>query len=84
MSSARAKRVIRLAPLPFVHANWMVERFEDPRTWMASYSDRIHLIEDAPVAACATDTTHRGTSFSSQLISTYRALAFREVSGPCM
>ncbi len=28
--------VIRLAPLPFVHANRMVERFEDPSTWMAT------------------------------------------------
>jgi DNA repair protein SbcD/Mre11 len=39
--------VIRLAPLPFVHANRMVDRFEDSRTWMASYADRIHRIEDA-------------------------------------
>ena len=39
--------LIRLAPLPFVHANRMVERFEDPSTWMARYADRIHLIEDA-------------------------------------
>ena len=39
--------VIRLAPLPFVHANRMVERFEDPSTWMTTYADRIHLIEDA-------------------------------------
>lgn len=39
--------VIRLAPVPFVHANRMVERFEDPSTWMATYADRIHRIEDA-------------------------------------
>ncbi|WP_373234691.1 exonuclease SbcCD subunit D C-terminal domain-containing protein [Mycobacterium marinum] len=39
--------VIRLAPLPFVHANRMVERFEDSSTWMVTYADRIHLIEDA-------------------------------------
>jgi exonuclease SbcD len=39
--------VIRLAPLPFVHANRMVDRFEDPSSWMASYADRIHRIEDA-------------------------------------
>jgi exonuclease SbcD len=39
--------VIRLAPLPFVHANRMVDRFEEPSTWMASYADRIHRIEDA-------------------------------------
>ncbi|MGH9322940.1 MAG: exonuclease SbcCD subunit D C-terminal domain-containing protein, partial [Vicinamibacteria bacterium] len=39
--------VIRLAPVPFVHANRMVDRFEDPSTWMASYADRIHRIEDS-------------------------------------
>jgi len=39
--------VIRVAPLPFVHANRMVERFEDPATWMATYADRIHRIEGA-------------------------------------
>ncbi len=38
---------IRLAPLPFVHANRMVDRFEDPKNWMTSYADRIHRIEDA-------------------------------------
>ena len=41
------EEIIRLAPLPFVHANRMVERFEDPATWMTTYADRIHLIEDA-------------------------------------
>ena len=39
--------VVRLAPLPFVHANRMVDRFEDSSTWMAGYADRIHRIEDA-------------------------------------
>ena len=39
--------VLRLAPLPFVHANRMVDAFEDPRQWMAVYADRIHLIESA-------------------------------------
>jgi exonuclease SbcD len=39
--------VIRLASLPFVHANRMVDRFEDPSSWMTSYADRIHRIEDA-------------------------------------
>jgi exonuclease SbcD len=42
-----ADEVIRLAPLPFIHANRMVDRFEEPSTWMASYADRIHRIEDA-------------------------------------
>jgi exonuclease SbcD len=38
---------IRLAALPFVHANRMVEGFEDASTWTAQYADRIHVIEDA-------------------------------------
>jgi exonuclease SbcD len=39
--------IIRLAPLPFVHANRMLDGFEDPRTWSALYADRIHNVEDA-------------------------------------
>lgn len=39
--------IIRLAPLPFVHANRFVEQFEEPETWMAQYADRIGLIEAA-------------------------------------
>ena len=32
--------IVRLAPLPFVHANRLVEQFEEPETWMAQYADR--------------------------------------------
>jgi exonuclease SbcD len=39
--------VLRLAPLPFVHANRMVDAFEDPTRWMGAYADRIHDIESA-------------------------------------
>src|SRR5918912_699874 len=39
--------VVRLASLPFVHANRMVDRFEDPTTWTATYSERIQRIEEA-------------------------------------
>ena len=39
--------VVRLAALPFVHANRMVDRFEDPETWTAMYSERIQRIEEA-------------------------------------
>jgi exonuclease SbcD len=42
-----ADEVIRLAPLPFVHANRMLDGFEDPGTWSGLYSDRIHLVEQA-------------------------------------
>jgi len=40
-----AGEVIRLAPLPFVHANRMLDGFEEPGTWSALYADRIHLVE---------------------------------------
>lgn len=42
-----AEEVIRLAPLPFVHANRMLDGFEEPGTWAALYADRIHLVEQA-------------------------------------
>lgn len=38
--------VVRLASLPFVHANRIVDRFEDPTTWTATYSERIQRIEE--------------------------------------
>lgn len=41
-----ADEVIRLAPLPFVHANRMLDGFEEPGTWSGLYADRIHLIEE--------------------------------------
>jgi exonuclease SbcD len=37
----------RLAALPFVSAERMVEVFEDPRTWMTDYADRIRRIQEA-------------------------------------
>lgn len=45
-----AGEVIRLAPLPFVHANRMLEGFEEPGTWAGVYADRIHLIEQGLAA----------------------------------
>jgi len=38
--------VLRLAAVPFVHANRMLDGFEDPGTWTALYADRIHLVEE--------------------------------------
>lgn len=46
---------IRLACLPFVHANRMVDTFEDPKTWMTTYSDRIRHIEAALGGGLAKD-----------------------------
>lgn len=43
----KAGEVIRLAPLPFVHANRMLDGFEAPGTWTAIYADRLHLVEQA-------------------------------------
>ncbi|HYZ77199.1 MAG TPA: exonuclease SbcCD subunit D C-terminal domain-containing protein [Gaiellaceae bacterium] len=39
--------IVRLACLPFIHANRMVDRFEDATTWTATYSERIQRIEEA-------------------------------------
>jgi exonuclease SbcD len=50
---------LRLAPLPFVHANRMVDAFEDPAQWMASYADRIHLIEAALARGLASGFDNR-------------------------
>ena len=36
--------IIRLAPVPFIHANRMIEHLEDPSTWMATYADRVDRI----------------------------------------
>jgi DNA repair protein SbcD/Mre11 len=38
---------VRVACLPFVSQNRMVDAFEDPATWMQSYADRIGVIETA-------------------------------------
>ncbi len=39
-------RRARLAVLPFVHANRVVEAFEDPKTWSARYADRVGAIQE--------------------------------------
>lgn len=39
--------VIRLAPLPFVHQNRMIDDVEDPATWNVEYADRVQRIENA-------------------------------------
>ncbi|MGH7919874.1 MAG: exonuclease SbcCD subunit D [Candidatus Dormibacteraceae bacterium] len=39
--------IIRLAPLPFVHQNRMIDDIEDPTTWNTTYADRVQRIEDA-------------------------------------
>lgn len=38
---------VRLAAIPFISAERMVEVFEDPRTWMTDYADRVRRIQDA-------------------------------------
>jgi exonuclease SbcD len=40
------REIVRFASLPFVHANRMVDRFEDAATWTATYSERIQRIEE--------------------------------------
>ena len=43
--SAAGER-IRLAPLPFIHANRVVDAFDSPDTWNADYADRVQGYED--------------------------------------
>ena len=38
---------VRLAGLPFVHANRMLDGFEDATSWHGLYTDRIHVVEQA-------------------------------------
>jgi exonuclease SbcD len=38
------REAARLAFCPFIHASRMVDHFEDPETWMASYADRVGRI----------------------------------------
>ena len=41
---ARNGELIRMAPVPFIHANRMIEHLEDPASWMATYADRVDRI----------------------------------------
>ena len=43
---SRRGETVRLAVLPFIHANRMVPAFEKPETWMVAYADRIQLIQE--------------------------------------
>jgi len=44
-STSKGER-IRLAPLPFIHANRIVDAFDSPDTWNADYADRVQGYED--------------------------------------
>jgi exonuclease SbcD len=39
--------LIRLAPIPFIHANRIVPYIEDPGSWMTSYADRVDKVQQA-------------------------------------
>jgi exonuclease SbcD len=41
--------VVRIAPIPFIHANRIVPLLEDPATWMTSYADRVDRVQQALV-----------------------------------
>jgi DNA repair protein SbcD/Mre11 len=43
----RGDEVVRLAPIPFIHANRVVELLEDPTTWMTGYADRVDRVQQA-------------------------------------
>src|SRR5919202_1229203 len=61
--------VVRIAFLPFVHANRMVDRFEDASTWTATYSERIQRIEEELERGLAAgyDTTRDVLLFAAHL-----------------
>jgi DNA repair protein SbcD/Mre11 len=42
--------VVRVAPIPFIHANRIVPLVEDPATWMTSYADRVDRVQRAVAA----------------------------------
>src|SRR5437762_2013963 len=42
--------VIRVAPIPFIHANRIVQLLEDPATWMTGYADRVDKVVQALAA----------------------------------
>jgi DNA repair protein SbcD/Mre11 len=42
--------LIRLAPVPFIHANRIVPLLEDPATWMTAYADRVDRVQQALAA----------------------------------
>jgi exonuclease SbcD len=44
--AGEGEEVVRLAPLPFVHQNRMIDQLEDPATWMTAYSDRVQRLQD--------------------------------------
>jgi len=39
--------LLRLAPVPFIHAGRHLVDFEDPTTWTRVYADRVHAVEAA-------------------------------------
>ncbi|HKF75449.1 MAG TPA: exonuclease SbcCD subunit D [Candidatus Dormibacteraeota bacterium] len=43
-------QVVRIAPIPFIHANRIVPLLEDPATWMTSYADRVDRVQQALAA----------------------------------
>ena len=45
--AGEGSEVIRVAPVPFIHANRFVEFFEDPRSWTGEYAKRVHAVEEA-------------------------------------
>jgi len=41
---AKGGGIVKLAPLPFIHQNKVVNFLEDPKTWNLSYADQIALL----------------------------------------
>jgi exonuclease SbcD len=47
VDTPRGEQMLRLAPLPFVRDGLIVGTMEDPATWLRSYAERVHAMEQA-------------------------------------
>jgi exonuclease SbcD len=47
VDTPRGDQTLKLAPLPFVRDGLIVDTMEDPATWLRSYAERVHAMEQA-------------------------------------
>ena len=79
---ATARR-LRLAPVPFVHANRQVDWFGDPQRFMAVYATRMQLINDILREGSRTASTQPATCCSTPPTCTSAARTCRAPNGSC-
>jgi exonuclease SbcD len=47
VDTPRGEQRLKVAPLPFVRDSLIVDTMEDPATWLRSYAERVHAMEQA-------------------------------------